>query len=187
MILANTATRATALLFAAAIASPALGQSAPAPASGGPAPAATPAAPPAWSVSTNEASGTVRITATAKGSPVKFVGGCSRAGGPVFVGSISGYQGNGLRTDGQEEHVSFYSRGAEWQEHYSVRLKYSPASKSWEIAKPLAPVFLNSFSRGGTLAVVNSRNEELFVFDLTGSTAAVRAMRTVCGIPEGRL
>jgi hypothetical protein len=44
-------------------------------------------------------------------------------------------------------------------------------------------VFLSSFSRGATLAVVNSRNQEIFAFDLTGSTPAVRAMRTVCGIP----
>jgi hypothetical protein len=138
-------------------------------------------------VSGNDARGSVEIAATAKGGTAQFVGGCSKSANPGFVGTFSGYQGGGLRTDGQVEHVAFYVRGAEWQELYSVRLQYSAASKSWEIVKPLAPVFLNSFSRGGTLAVVNSSNQEVFAFDLTGSTAAVKAMRSVCGIPVGRV
>jgi hypothetical protein len=179
MTLAKTATRATALLFALAVTPPVAAQQKPA------APVVPLAAPPAWTVSANEARGSVEIAATAKGGAAKFVGGCNKSANPGFVGAFSGYQGGGLRTDGQVEHVSFYIRGAEWQELYSVRLQYSAASQSWEIAKPLAPVFLNSFSRGATLAVTNSRNEEVFAFDLTGSTAAVRTMRTVCGIPVG--
>lgn len=183
MTLANTVTRAAALLFAVAIAAPVAAQQKP------PAPAVPVAAPapPAWTVSADEARGAVRISATAKGGAAQFTGGCSKSANLGFVGAFSGYQGAGLRTDGQVEQVAFYVRGGEWQELYSVRLQYSPASKSWEIAKPLPPVFLNSFSRGGTLAVVNSRNEEVFTFDLTGSTAAVKTMRTVCGIPVGRI
>lgn len=181
MIFANTARHATVLLFAVAIAPPVAAQQVPA------APAVAVPAPSVWTVSAKEGSGSVAIAATDKGGTVQFAGGCNKSADPGFVGSFSGYQGNGLRTDGQEEHVSFYVRGAEWQELYSVRLQYSPASKSWEIAKPLAPVFLNSFSRGGTLAVVNSSNQELFTFDLTGSTAAVKTMRAVCGIPVGRI
>lgn len=180
MTFADTSTRAAALLLAVALAPSAAAQQKPA------APAAPAiAAPPAWTVSADEARGAVEIRAKAKEGPAQFAGGCRKSNEPGFVGAFTNYQGSGLRTDGQVEHVSFYVRGAEWQEHYSVRLQYSAASKSWEIAKPLAPVFLNSFSRGGTLAVVNSRNEELFVFDLTGSTAAVRTMRAVCGIPVG--
>jgi hypothetical protein len=179
MILANSATRAAAILFAAAIASPVAAQQEPA----APVVPMPLAVPPAWTVSPDQARGAVEITATAKGGTAKFTGGCSKSAGPVFVGALSGYQGGGLQTDGQEERVSFYVRGAGWQELYSVRLQYSAASQSWEIAKPLAPVFLGSFSRGATLAIVNSRNEEVFEFDLTGSTAAVRTMRTVCGIP----
>jgi hypothetical protein len=101
------------------------------------------------------------------------------------VGTFSGYTGAGLRTDGQIEHVAFYVRGGEWQDAFSVRLRYSAASHAWEFAKPLAPVFLNSFSRGATLAVVNSRNQEIFAFDLTGSTAAARAIRTACQFEQG--
>jgi hypothetical protein len=99
-----------------------------------------------------------------------------------MVGTFSHYQGTGLHTDGEVEHVAFYARGEEWQDAFAVRLRYNAAARSWEFARPLAPVFLSSFSRGATLAVVNSRNQEVFAFDLTGSTAAVRAMRTVCGI-----
>ena len=178
MILANTALRASAFLVAFAFALPAAAQEKP---------AAPVAAPPAWTVSANEARGAVQIAATAQGGKAQFNGGCSKSADPGFTGAFSGYQGGGLRTDGQIEYVSFYVRGAEWQDHFSVRIQYSPASKSWVIAKPLAPVFLNSFSRGATLAVVNSRNEEIFAFDLTGSTAAVRTMRSVCGIPVARV
>jgi hypothetical protein len=143
-----------------------------------------PSGPPAWTVSSDEARGVVQITADAKGGTVHFSGGCSKAASvPGVVGAFSGYQGNGLRTDGQIEHVAFYARGADWQDAFSVRLRYAAATHSWQFDRPLAPVFLSSFSRGATLAVVNSRNQEIFAFDLTGSTPAVRAMRTVCGIP----
>ena len=141
-----------------------------------------PAAPPAWSVSADEASGAVEIAATAKGGAAQFAGGCSKSSQPGLLGAFSGYRGNGLRTDGQIEHVAFYARGEGWQDAFAVQLRYSAASQAWEFVKPLAPVFLSSFSRGATLAVVNSRNQEVFAFDLTGSTAAVRAMRTVCGL-----
>lgn len=186
MAIADTSTRAAAaLLLAVACAPSVAAQDKPA------APAAPAApetvAPPAWTVSANDVSSSVQISATAKGGKAQFVGGCSKSNEPGFVGAFSNYKGGGLRTDGEVEHVSVYLQGAEWQDLYSVRLQYVPASKSWQIAKPLAPVFLNSFSRGGTLAVVNSRNEELFTFDLTGSTAAVRTMRTVCGIPAANV
>lgn len=181
MIFANIAKPAVALLFAVAIVPPVTAQQATV------GPAVPPAPPSVWTVSANEARGSVEIAATAQDGKVRFTGGCSKSPEPGFAGAFSGYQEGGLRTDGQEERVAFYVRGAEWQELYSVRLRYSAARNSWEIAKPLPPVFLNSFSRGGTLAVVNSRNEEVFVFDLTGSTAAVRTMRAVCGIPVGRI
>jgi hypothetical protein len=184
MTLANNVTRTAALLVAAAIAQPVAAQQK----SAAPiVPVAPVPAPPAWTVSVNDARGAVQVTATAKGGTAQFVGGCIKSADPGFTGAISGYEGGGLRTDGQIEHVSFYVQGGAWQELYSVRLQYSAANKAWEIAKPLAPVFLNSFSRGATLAVVNSRNEQVLTFDLTGSTAAVQKMRTVCGIPVGRI
>jgi hypothetical protein len=146
--------------------------------------AAAPApAPSAWTVTPDQAGGTVEIAATAKRGAAQFVGGCSSGAEPGFTGAFSGYGGSGLRTDGQIEKVAFYVRGEEWQDAYAVQLRYSAAERAWRIAKPIAPVFLSSFSRGATLAVVNSRNEEVFSFDLTGSTAATRAMRSVCGIP----
>jgi hypothetical protein len=146
-----------------------------------PAPAPS-AAPPTWTVLFDETRGKVVIAAAAKGGAVQFVGGCSKSADRGLAGAFSHYRGAGLRTDGQIEHVAFYVRGADWQDAFSVRLQYSAETGSWAFAKPLAPVFLSSFSRGAALAVVNSRNQEIFVFDLTGSTAAVRTMRTVCGI-----
>jgi hypothetical protein len=174
MPFAKAAKLTAASLFAAMPLLPAAAQQSP------PAPAAL---PPAWTVTTDEARGAVEISATAKGGAARFVGGCSKGSQPGLVGAFSQYRGTGLRTDGQIEHVAFYARGEDWQDAFSVDLRYSAASRSWEFAKPLAPVFLSSFSRGATLAVVNNRNQEVFAFDLTGSTAAVRAMRTVCGIP----
>jgi hypothetical protein len=177
MTFAHAARIFAAALVAAASALPAAAQKT--------APAPTPApAPPvsAWTVAADEARGVVTLTAQAKGGTVQFTGGCSRSGEPGMVGRFSGYHGNGLRTDGEVEHVAFYARGEDWQDAFAVRLRYSPADRSWQFARPLAPVFLSSFSRGATLAVVNGRNQEIFTFDLTGSTAAVRAMRTVCGL-----
>lgn len=185
MILANTVTRAAALMFAIVIALPVAAQQKSAAPIVPVVPAAPVPVPPAWTVSVNEARGAVQIASTAKEGTAQFAGGCIKSANPGFAGAFSGYQGGGLRTDGQIEQVSFYVRGGGWQDLYSVRLQYSAANEAWEIAKPLAPVFLNSFSRGATLAVVNSRNEEVFTFDLTGSTAAVQKMRTVCGIPVG--
>lgn len=144
---------------------------------------APPAGPPAWTVMSDTTRGAVGIMATSKGGTVQFVGGCSKGGEKGLNGAFSSYQGRGLRTDGQIEHVAFYARGEDWQDAFSVRLRYAAGSRSWEIAQTISPVFLSSFSRGATLAVVNSRNEEIFAFDLTGSTAAVKAMRTVCEIP----
>ncbi|MBW8755934.1 MAG: hypothetical protein JF595_17685 [Sphingomonadales bacterium] len=147
-----------------------------------PAPPLPGTAPPTWTVLSDETRGKVVIAAAAKGGTVQFLGGCSKSADPGLAGAFSHYRGAGLRTDGQMEHVAFYVRGADWQDAFSVRLQYSAATGTWQFAKPLAPVFLSSFSRGATLAVVNSRNQEIFSFDLTGSTTAVRTMRAVCGI-----
>lgn len=140
-------------------------------------------APPAWTVSPDAARGIVQIGSIAKGAVAQFVGGCSKLAAPGFLGTFSRYRGNGLRTDGGIERVLFYVRGEDWQEAFSAQLRYSRNSGSWEIVEPLAPVFVNSFSRGATLAVLNSSHQEVFAFDLTGSTAAARAMRSVCGFP----
>ena len=174
MTFARIARQAAALLFITASALPAAAQVAP---------ATPPAAKPAWSVSADEARGEVEIAAVARGGTVQFVGGCSKHADPGFNGAFSRYRGTGLRTDGATEVVAFYARGEEWQDAFAVQLRYSAASQSWVIAKPISPIFLASFSRGAKLAVVNGRNEEIFAFDLTGTTAAVRAMRTTCGLP----
>ena len=173
----KTTLRIAALSLALAPFAPALAQSAPA------AKPAVPAGPPAWSVTSDATRGAVGIMATSKGGTVQFLGGCSKSGEKGLGGAFANYQGSGLRTDGQVERVAFYARGEDWQDAFSVRLRYAAGSRSWEIAQTISPVFLSSFSRGATLAVVNSRNEEIFTFDLTGSTAAVKAMRTVCAIP----
>ena len=101
-----------------------------------------------------------------------------------FIGTFSRYGGTGLQTvDGESERVLFEVSGEDWKEAFAVQLRYAAAGGSWEIVNPLAPVFLASFSRGQQLTVVNSQRQRVFSFDLTGSTAAVRAMRTTCGIP----
>lgn len=140
-------------------------------------------APPAWTVSPDPARGLVQITSIAAGNAAAFVGGCNKLAGPGFLGTISRYRGGGLRTDGQPERVLFYVRGGDWQEAFSAQLSYRAASGVWEIVSPLAPVFVNSFSRGATLTVMNGRREEVLSFNLTGSTAAAKAMRSVCGFP----
>lgn len=153
------------------------------PAAAQPVPAASPTpAPSTWTVLQDETRGMVRIAAASRGGVAQFVGGCNKGGEPGLVGAFSHYLEGGLRTDGTIEHVALYARGEDWQDAFSLQLRYDAARQSWQFVEPLAPVFLSSFSRGATLAVVNSRNEEVFSFDLTGSTAAVRALRTVCGI-----
>jgi hypothetical protein len=182
MTLAKTALQTAALLLAAVPVAAVAAQPAPSVRAPVPAPVIAPA-PPAWTVTSDEARGVVRISAAAKGGAAQFAGGCNRSSSdPGIAGAFSGYHGDGLRTDGQIEHVAFYVRGADWQDAFSVRLRYAAASHSWQFDRPLAPVFLSSFSRGATLAVVNSRNQEIFAFDLTGSTAATRVLRTVCGL-----
>lgn len=171
----HTAMRTAVFLIAMAASLPAAAQ---------PAPARTASAPSAWSVWSDEARGSVEIAATAKEGVARFVLRCGKSSEPGLAGVFTGYSGTGLRADGEVEHVALYARGEEWRDAFSVRLRYSAATRSWEFVSPLSPIFLSSFSRGATLAVVNSRNQELFVFDLTGSTAATRTMRTICGFAE---
>lgn len=124
----------------------------------------------------------VQISKTAKDGTTQFVGGCDKRLGPGLTGSFSGYRGADLqRIDGQSERVLFYVSGAEWKEAFAVQLRYSARRQSWEIAKMLAPVFVNSFARGGELTVLNSARQAVFSFDLTGSSNAARTMRSTCG------
>lgn len=173
---------ATAIVSLLLVAAPASAQQARPvrPPAAAPAPTPTPA-PSAWTISTDEARGVVELSSVAKGGAAHFIGGCSRSSEPGFTGTFTQYGGDGLRRDGQTEYVAFYFRGEEWQDAFSVQLRYSAARQGWEIAKPISPVFVSSFSRAATLVVVNSRIQDVFSFDLTGSTAAARAMRTVCG------
>ena len=142
--------------------------------------------PPAWTVAAGPAAGAVRISATATDGGAMFVGGCSREAGPGMTGSFSGYAGTALgRIDGESERVLFEVSGEGWKEAFAVQLRYVARSDSWDIEKVLAPVFVSSFSRGGELTVLNSRRQEVFSFDLTGSSAAARAMRDGCGFQYG--
>jgi hypothetical protein len=176
MTLTRTAARTIPVLLAALTVQPIVAQPV---STVAPAPTAAPA-PPAWTVTADQPSRSVRIAATASDGAVRIVAAC-KAPEAGISGAIFGYQGGGLRTDGQVEAVTFFAEGAEWRDAFSVRLRYAAASRSWVLANPLSPIFLASFSRGATLTVVNSRNQEIFTFDLTGSTAATRAMRTTCG------
>ncbi len=176
MISTKTTLRAAALLLTVAPVSPVFAQAAKPVAAPAPAPA-----PSAWTVSPDTVLHTVEISSTAKGGAAQFVGHCGASEEPGLLGTFSHYRGGGLATDGQIERVAFYFRSEDWQEVFSVQIRYSAAHQAWNIAKPLSPVFVSSFSRGATLAVVNSRNQEILTFDLAGSTAAARAMRTVCG------
>lgn len=140
-----------------------------------------PPPPPAWDVTTDQALKAVRIAATAKDGATWFILAC-KGGQPDISGFFSRYKGAALRTDGQVEAVTLFAEGADWRDAYSVRLRYVAASGTWVFAQPLSAVFLGSFSRGASLSVVNSRNQQVAAFDLTGSTAATRAMRTTCGL-----
>jgi hypothetical protein len=138
--------------------------------------------PEAWSVVPSPDQSAVQISKTAKDGTTQFVGGCDKRLGPGLTGSLSGYGGVDLqRIDGQSERVLFYISGAEWKEAFAVQLRYSARRQSWEIAKVLAPVFVDSFARGGELSVLNSARQMVVSFDLTGSANAARTMRSTCG------
>jgi len=140
--------------------------------------------PDAWTVAPDPARGLVQIGKTAADGRTTFTGGCNSLYDPGFSGTISRYNGTGLqRSGGQIERVLFEIDGEGWKEAFSAQLRYVASSNSWEIAKVLAPVFVNSFSRGGTLTVRNAAREKVMSFDLTGSSAAARTMRSVCGFP----
>lgn len=141
-------------------------------------------APDAWTVAPDPARGLVQIGKTAKDGRTVFTGGCNALYDAGFSGTISRYGGPGLqRIGGQIERVLFEVDGDGWKEAFSAQLRYVASSGSWEIAKVLAPVFVNSFSRGATLTVRNSAREKVITFDLAGSSAAARTMRSVCGFP----
>jgi hypothetical protein len=140
--------------------------------------------PDPWSVSANPGQSMVQIDKVSIGGNAQFNGGCSKAIGAGFIGAFSHYRGAALQTaDGASERVLFEVTGEDWKEAFAAQLRYSAVSGSWEIAQPIAPVFLASFSRGQALTIVNAQRQKVFSFDLTGSTAAVRAMRCVCGLP----
>jgi hypothetical protein len=177
MLFDNPATKTAALILAAALSGPVLAQ----PGMVQPAPPPPSAPPSSWTVSPDRARGLVQIGAEAEDGSARFVGGCNKLAGPGFIGRFLGYQGGKLRTDGSEERVLFMVSGAGWREAFAATLRYAASSGSWEIVDTLAPVFVNSFSRGGRLTVLNGEWQEVFSFDLTGSTIAARTMREVCG------
>lgn len=147
-----------------------------------PAAAQEAAAPEAWSVNADESRATVRIGKTATDGMTRFVGGCARQGGPSLAGVFVRYSGMELQqVDGAVERVLFEVRGDEWKDAFAVQLRYSAQSRSWTIARNLAPVFLDSFARGRDLVVLNSQRRPVFAFDLTGSGNAAKAMRSLCG------
>lgn len=149
-----------------------------------PVPAKAPGAPSAWSISADSGRGAAEIAATAKDGAGRLILGCSKAGEPELAGVIAGYRGAGLRADGAVEPALLYASGEDWRDAFSIRLRYSAARRGWELAHPLSPLFLRSFSRGSSLVLVNSQNQDVLAFDLTGSTAATRAMRTTCGLAD---
>lgn len=138
---------------------------------------------PAWTITTNEGSKSVQIAATATGGTTQLILAC-KAGQDGLSGGLARYQGGGLRTDGEVEALSVFAEGTDWRDAFSIRVRYIAANRTWVLANPLSPVFLGSFSRGAKLTVVNSRNQEILNFDLTGSTAATRAMRGNCSFPS---
>lgn len=135
-----------------------------------------------WAVVPSPDRPSVRISKAAADGTTQFVGGCDRQAGPGLQGRFVNYAGADLQAmDGQIERVLIEVRGAEWKEAFAAELRYNARSRSWELAKPLPPVFVGSFSRGAKLAVRNSQWQEVFTFDLTGSSNAAQTMRSACG------
>jgi hypothetical protein len=149
-----------------------------------PVPSPTPSAPPpgSWTVTVDPSGSSVKIGQSAVGGDGRFVGSCRRGDDPGLKGAFTGYSGARLaKVDGQIERTMFEVRGGGWRDAYAVQLRYVAKTGSWEFTKILPPVFVDSFSRGGELVVLNSQREEVFTFDLTGSTNAARTMRATCG------
>lgn len=135
----------------------------------------------AWNVVVSPTGGSVRISKAANDGSARFSGGCEREAGLGLGGAFSGYQGEGLRkVDGEVERVLIEVRGAQWKDVFSAQLRYVANRGSWELARVLAPVFLDSFARGGELAVLNDQRHEVFSFGLTGSANAASTMREIC-------
>ena len=144
-----------------------------------------PASPEAWAVNGTRA-GPVSASKNAVDGGALLVLRCGKGAQPGLSGEFLHYGGTGLRAvDGQTERTLFEVRGGDWKEAFAVQLGYTARSGSWETVNTLAPVFVSSFSRGNTLTVRNSAGQEVFSFDLTGSTAAARALRDRCGFQYG--
>lgn len=143
-------------------------------------------APAAWSVRPNPAQSAVHIGKTSLDGQSRFLGGCSKALGDGLTGTFADYTGSDLqRLDGAAERVLVEVSGEAWKEAFAAQLRYVAATRSWALVKPLAPIFVASFSRGAKLTVLNGERRQVFSFDLTGSTAAARTMREVCGFGTG--
>lgn len=170
-----------ALLTFTVGATPLLAQPATPPA---PVPGSTPSAPPpgSWTVTVDPSGSSVKISQPAVGGDGRFVGSCRSGGEPGMKGAFTGYDGARLpKVDGQVERTMFEVRGGGWRDAYAVQLRYVAKTGSWEFTNILPPVFVDSFSRGAQLVVLNSQRQEVFTFDLTGSTNAARTMRATCG------
>lgn len=180
MTFGKTVATGLALVLATGTNLPAMAQGAASPARP---PVAAPTAPvESWSAVANTSRPAAQIGKTATDGVTRFSGGCSQLAGPGFSGRIVGYSGGELQAvDGQSERVIMEVRGAEWREVFAAQLRYNARDRSWELANTLAPIFVSSFSRGGTLTVLNSQWRPVVAFDLTGSTNAARIMREACG------
>lgn len=143
-------------------------------------------APEAWGVRPNPSQAMVNISKIGLDGRTRFLGGCSKALGEGLSGTFADYAGAALqRVDGDAERVLVEIRGEAWKEAFAAQLRYAAGTRSWTLARPLAPIFVASFSRGARMTVLNAERQEVFSFDLTGSTAAARTMREVCGFGTG--
>jgi hypothetical protein len=101
--------------------------------------------------------------------------------GVRILGSLHGYRGKALRrVDDGVEPVVFDISAGNRSSPFKGRMHYYESEAAWVITDPLPDAFLEALSQGQTLTIRNAKGEPAVVFDLTGTSKAVEAMRRVC-------
>lgn len=127
--------------------------------------------------------GNAGVSAMSSDGTVGLSGGCNALLGPGFHVTLYNYDGTALqRIDDRSEPVFFeisFRDGS--SQRFRVPMHYYEPEEAYVLSEMLPVAFLDAFARGDRLAIRNVAGVSVGDWELTGTAAARRVMRELCG------
>jgi hypothetical protein len=134
-----------------------------------------------WSASGR--AGNAGVRAMSADGTVELSGGCNALSGPGFHVTLHHYGGTALqRIDNRSEPVFFevsFRDGS--SQRFRAPMHYYEPEEAYVLSEKLPVAFLDAFARGDNLTIRNVAGVSVADWELTGTAAARRVMRNLCG------